>query len=908
MIKVLILAVFSKCVLTEGQFVIGGLFYEEDSDLEVALNSSASLYNFTASVRTVSRRGEVLEAGEHVCALAQEGVIGIIDGTSGRTSAHVQAICDLLDIPHVLINHNDFVNEQWLHINLNPSPAAYNMVLKKLVTIKEWTNVTLLYEKGYSLLRASSLLEMATKEMTVSVRELSGQDYRDVLIDAKMNGYVNFVVDCPSDKLKQLLTHAQQVGLMADEQSYIFLSLDLFTMDLTPYRYGGVNMTGFRIVNIDEEQKLLQDFLHEMPRESNETEYYPQVMNTRIFLIHDAVYIFYQARSKIVNMEATAGQVNCEDYQSWEFGTSLLSFMKTTKIEGITRSLNFDDSGQRSDVTMEVVELTSAGPQVIGAWESNDLIISRPYVPPAEDSENIMRNKTFKVLISIKAAPYTYLKESTEALEGNDRYEGYAIDLFQKLGDMLGFNCEFENNEVYGSYKNGKLTGMVKEIAEERADFGICDFTINAERQKAIDFSIPFMTLGIGILYKEPSKQPPAMFSFMAVFAPEVWYYMVFIQVLLGIVMIVVGRLSNKEWQNPVPCIEDPEELSNQFSFANSVWLIIGSVMQQGSEIAPIALAPRMITSIWWFFTMIMVASYVGTLVAFLTVEKNVLPFTNVKELYEHPSLKYGCKNEGSTKTFFESQPPGTMYRDMHEKMISKNWNVDDNDKGIERAENENYALFMESTSIEYYKERHCELMQIGDLLDSKSYGIGMKMGTPYKKIIDDALLKLKENGELQKLKDLWWKEKRAGKCGQQEAEKEKPLDMKNMQGVFVVLSGGCVLGLIISILDMLWGVFKRSVKYKTTFKYELVEELKFAIKFNGDIKPVKRPAKSDDTSSAEALAEAEVEGEIKDEVRSLRSALSGRSTDSRRTCHSHSSRHSASSLSVALARRRKYS
>ncbi|KAI8421752.1 hypothetical protein MSG28_009716 [Choristoneura fumiferana] len=785
MIKVLILAVFSKCVLTEGQFVIGGLFYEEDSDLEVALNSSASLYNFTASVRTVSRRGEVLEAGEHVCALAQEGVIGIIDGTSGRTSAHVQAICDLLDIPHVLINHNDFVNEQWLHINLNPSPAAYNMVLKKLVTIKEWTNVTLLYEKGYSLLRASSLLEMATKEMTVSVRELSGQDYRDVLIDAKMNGYVNFVVDCPSDKLKQLLTHAQQVGLMADEQSYIFLSLDLFTMDLTPYRYGGVNMTGFRIVNIDEEQKLLQDFLHEMPRESNETEYYPQ-----------------------------------------------------TKIEGITRSLNFDDSGQRSDVTMEVVELTSAGPQV-------------------------------------KAAPYTYLKESTEALEGNDRYEGYAIDLFQKLGDMLGFNCEFENNEVYGSYKNGKLTGMVKEIAEERADFGICDFTINAERQKAIDFSIPFMTLGIGILYKEPSKQPPAMFSFMAVFAPEVWYYMVFIQVLLGIVMIVVGRLSNKEWQNPVPCIEDPEELSNQFSFANSVWLIIGSVMQQGSEIAPIALAPRMITSIWWFFTMIMVASYVGTLVAFLTVEKNVLPFTNVKELYEHPSLKYGCKNEGSTKTFFESQPPGTMYRDMHEKMISKNWNVDDNDKGIERAENENYALFMESTSIEYYKERHCELMQIGDLLDSKSYGIGMKMGTPYKKIIDDALLKLKENGELQKLKDLWWKEKRAGKCGQQEAEKEKPLDMKNMQGVFVVLSGGCVLGLIISILDMLWGVFKRSVKYKTTFKYELVEELKFAIKFNGDIKPVKRPAKSDDTSSAEALAEAEVEGEIKDEVRSLRSALS---------------------------------
>lgn len=35
----------------------------------------------------------------------------------------------------------------------------------------------------------------------------------------------------------------------------------------------------------------------------------------------------------------------------------------------------------------------------------------------------------------------------------------------------------------------------------------------------------------------------------------------------------------------------------------------------------------------------------------------------------------------------------------------------------------------MESSSIEYYKERHCDLMQVGGLLDSKSYGIGIKKG-----------------------------------------------------------------------------------------------------------------------------------------------------------------------------------
>nr|AXF48872.1 ionotropic receptor IR41 [Lobesia botrana] len=65
----------------------------------------------------------------------------------------------------------------------------------------------------------------------------------------------------------------------------------------------------------------------------------------------------------------------------------------------------------------------------------------------------------------------------------------------------------------------------------------------------------------------------------------------------------------------------------------------------------------------------------------------------------------------------------------MYQKMSTNNWNENSNEDGVKRAENGpvSYAFFMESSAIEYYKERHCTLMQIGDLLDSKSYGIGIK-------------------------------------------------------------------------------------------------------------------------------------------------------------------------------------
>lgn len=52
------------------------------------------------------------------------------------------------------------------------------------------------------------------------------------------------------------------------------------------------------------------------------------------------------------------------------------------------------------------------------------------------------------------------------------------------------------------------------------------------------------------------------------------------------------------------------------------------------------------------------------------------------------------------------------------------------NSEGVERVlkSKRQYAFLMESTSIEYQVERHCELQQIGGLLDSKGYGIAMPM------------------------------------------------------------------------------------------------------------------------------------------------------------------------------------
>ena len=56
----------------------------------------------------------------------------------------------------------------------------------------------------------------------------------------------------------------------------------------------------------------------------------------------------------------------------------------------------------------------------------------------------------------------------------------------------------------------------------------IAPLTINSKRERVIDFSKPFMNLGISIMIKKPEKQKPGVFSFMDPLDLKIWMCIVF--------------------------------------------------------------------------------------------------------------------------------------------------------------------------------------------------------------------------------------------------------------------------------------------------------------------------------------------------------------------------------------------
>ncbi|KAJ3590013.1 hypothetical protein NHX12_007970, partial [Muraenolepis orangiensis] len=170
--------------------------------------------------------------------------------------------------------------------------------------------------------------------------------------------------------------------------------------------------------------------------------------------------------------------------------------------------------------------------------------------------------------------------------------------------------------------------------------------------------------------------------------------------------------------------------------------------------------------SIWnrWAFTLIIISSYTANLAAFLTVQRMEAPVKSVDDLADQTAIEYGSMHSGSTVTFFQ---PSVFVKSTEE--------------GIVRVLHSNYAFLLESTMNEYYRQRNCNLTQIGGLLDTKGYGIG----SVYRDEFDLAVLRMQEDNRLEILKRKWWD---GGKCPKEEDHRAKGLGMENIGGIFVVL------------------------------------------------------------------------------------------------------------------------
>ncbi|CAG2170364.1 unnamed protein product, partial [Oppiella nova] len=254
-----------------------------------------------------------------------------------------------------------------------------------------------------------------------------------------------------------------------------------------------------------------------------------------------------------------------------EFGYNNIT-LKVTTIEvdfhGLTGKVSFKE-GVRSGVKMDLLKLRHQElDKVCMPYQSYRAASLRYPVGEftIDSGLNITKlhafrefgynNITLKVT-TIESPPYIKLRKTN----GSDViiYEGFCIDLLNAISKELGFNYELylvpdKRFGAENASNPGQWNGLVRELILNKADLAVAPMTISYAREEVIDFTKPFMNLGIGILFKIPTQMPTRLFSFMNPLAVDIWLYVVVAYILVSSTLFIVARFSPFEWQNPHPC------------------------------------------------------------------------------------------------------------------------------------------------------------------------------------------------------------------------------------------------------------------------------------------------------------------------------------------------------------------
>ncbi|NP_001106796.1 glutamate receptor 1 isoform 1 precursor [Mus musculus] len=814
---------------------IGGLFPNQQSQEHAAFRFALSQLTEPPKLLPqidIVNISDSFEMTYRFCSQFSKGVYAIFGFYERRTVNMLTSFCGALHVCFITPSFPVDTSNQFV-LQLRPELQE---ALISIIDHYKWQTFVYIYDADRGLSVLQRVLDTAAEKnwqvTAVNILTTTEEGYRMLFQDLEKKKERLVVVDCESERLNAILGQIVKLEKNGIGYHYILANLGFMDIDLNKFKESGANVTGFQLVNYTDTipARIMQQWRTSDARDHTRVDWKRPKYTSA--LTYDGVKVMAEAfqslrRQRIdISRRGNAGDCLANPAVPWGQGIDIQRALQQVRFEGLTGNVQFNEKGRRTNYTLHVIEMKHDGIRKIGYWNEDD-----KFVPAATDAQaggdnSSVQNRTY-IVTTILEDPYVMLKKNANQFEGNDRYEGYCVELAAEIAKHVGYSYRLEivSDGKYGARDpdTKAWNGMVGELVYGRADVAVAPLTITLVREEVIDFSKPFMSLGISIMIKKPQKSKPGVFSFLDPLAYEIWMCIVFAYIGVSVVLFLVSRFSPYEWHS-----EEFEEgrdqttsdQSNEFGIFNSLWFSLGAFMQQGCDISPRSLSGRIVGGVWWFFTLIIISSYTANLAAFLTVERMVSPIESAEDLAKQTEIAYGTLEAGSTKEFFrrskiavfekmwtymKSAEPSVFVRTTEEGMIRV------------RKSKGKYAYLLESTMNEYIEQRKpCDTMKVGGNLDSKGYGIATPKGSALRGPVNLAVLKLSEQGVLDKLKSKWWYDK--GECGSKDSgskDKTSALSLSNVAGVFYILIGGLGLAMLVALIEFCYKSRSESKRMK---------------------------------------------------------------------------------------------
>jgi polar amino acid transport system substrate-binding protein len=317
------------------------------------------------------------------------------------------------------------------------------------------------------------------------------------------------------------------------------------------------------------------------------------------------------------------------------------------------------------------------------------------------------------------------------AMEDHGRFTGFSMDLWQKVAAELG---KTSNIVVYPT-----LPEVLSAVQDKKVDLAIAAISITAEREQKLDFSYPMFNSGLQILVRSPKKSGFVPNLLRDLISP------VFLQlfaIALGMVVVAAHIIWLLERRHPKSAIAE----AYFPGIFEAAWWAAATLATQAEEM-PKGPLGRLMAVFWMFIAVVFVAYFTATVTTSMMVQTLQGDIKSLNDLQNRTVATTG----GSTAAeFLRAQSIKTLEVDKIELAYDALLKADVD------------AVVFDAPVLMYYVSHQGKgnVQLIGDMLHEESYGIALANNSPYRKPINSALLKLRENGTYQALYDEWFKSK----------------------------------------------------------------------------------------------------------------------------------------------------
>ncbi|KAK9670486.1 hypothetical protein RND81_13G205000 [Saponaria officinalis] len=493
------------------------------------------------------------------------------------------------------------------------------------------------------------------------------------------------------------------------------------------------------------------------------------------------------------------GSLHLDSMRVFDGGELLLSNVRRVKMTGLTGNIQYDSDRNLINPAYDIVNVVGTGHITIGYWTNSSGLSVKP--PEASSPQPSNQTSSGQQLYGViwpgqtteKPRGWVFPNSGQHLKIGvpnrvdydgivsysarTNSFTGYAIDVFTSAVNLLPYALPYKLVPFGDGIHNPNLDELIGNMSGGVFDAVVGDIPITTYRLTKADFTLPYIESGLVVVAQVNATDSNA-WAFLQPFTPTMWLTILASLFFVGSVVWILEHRHNDEFRGP-----PRQQMVTLLWFSLSTWFF----SHRESTVSALG---RFVLIMWLFVVLIINSSYTASLTSILTVQQLTSSVKGIQSLVaSNDRIGY---REGSYIYNYLNKELGVP----ESRLVPLN-SENESAEALRKGSNGGIAAIVDIKAyMEIFLSKRCEFSIVGQEFTRNGWGFAFPRGSQMATDLSTAILRLSENGDLQRIHDKWLQR---SACSSQDTQLAvDKLQLQSFWGLYLIIGLACLFALIV--------------------------------------------------------------------------------------------------------------